>query len=511
MDFKKRLIVAFMIMTLFPMLLLVSLGFVIIKYQASVMQQAYNTEVDTLQALQNPVQVLNRLTRGTYNELKTVIKSNPERMSDTSYLQEINESLGERQAFLVVQKNNSLAYCGDETIYEKIEDTLPEYGSYNTNIDGGLYINGRIPYLVKQHDFLFSDGEPGSAYIVSYVDQLMPQTRTTIMQAILSILVVFFLTAVILIIWLYAGILKPINKLKAATNRVKEGDLNFRLEKTGEDEIGELSEDFEEMRAHLKTEIDARVQYEQDLRNLIGNISHDLKTPLTTIKGYAEGIIDGVAGTPEKKEKYLRTIRNKAEDMTRLVEELALYTQIDCKSYPYYFEKVRLTNFFSDCIEEDEPVLEQKNIEIVLENQLSGSDEVYADREQLKRITMNIIGNAVKYLSKESGKITIALTEEEKHIRTEITDTGAGIAAEELPHIFERFYRGDTSRNSGKGGSGLGLAIVKQIVEDHGGTIRATSKEGEGTTVSFTLVKVRQNGKEQDVPLVRKELQGIKE
>ena len=213
---------------------------------------------------------------------------------------------------------------------------------------------------------------------------------------------------------------------------------------------------------------------------------------------------------PEKQEKYLRTIRSKAEDMTRMIEELSLYTRIDCKSYPYHFEKVRLKEFFSDCIEEDEPELERKGIRMSLENYLSEDDEVYADREQLKRITMNIIGNAVKYLSKESGTITISLYDEFSYIRTEIRDTGAGIPKKDLPHIFERFYRGDTSRNTGKGGSGLGLAIAKQIVEDHGGTIGARSEEGEGTTISFTLLKVRRDGLEQHLPRAYRGLDGVK-
>ncbi|MDD6034752.1 MAG: HAMP domain-containing sensor histidine kinase [Lachnospiraceae bacterium] len=511
MDFRKRLIVTFMIMTLFPIALLMSLGCIIIEYQESVMQQAYDTEVNTLQALQNPVQVLNRLTRGIYNELRTVTQNEPDSLLDESFLQEMNDRLEKRQAFLVVYKDGGIVFCGNDDIFSKIKDSLPEYGSYNTNVDGGLYVNGRIPYLVKQQDFLFSDGENGSVYIISDVNTLMPQTRTSLIQAIGSVLIVFFITGLLLIVWLYAGLIKPINKLKRATRRVKEGDLNFRLEKTGEDEIGELSEDFEEMRAHLKTEIDTRIQYEEDLRNLIGNISHDLKTPLTTIKGYAEGMLDGVADTPEKQEKYLRTIRSKAEDMTRMVEELSLYTRIDCKSYPYHFEKVHLRDFFSDCIEEDGPELEEKHIKISLDARLPEDDEVYADREQLKRVTMNIIGNAVKYLSKESGKITITLLDEPSYIRTEITDTGAGIPEKDLPHIFERFYRGDSSRNTGKGGSGLGLAIVKQIVEDHGGTIRAVSTEGEGTTISFTLLKVHRDGKEQNAPKAAKYLSGIKE
>lgn len=511
MDFRKRLAVTFMLMTVFPILLLVSFGYIIIRYQASAMQQVYETEVNTLQALQNPVQVLNRLTRGTHNELKALTESNPDKLLDIAYLRMVNESLEKRQAFLVVQKGETLVFCGNEELYGMVEDSLPEYGSsYNVNVDGGLYVNGEIPYLVKQQDFLFSDKESGSVYIISDVNTLMPQTKTSLVQAIGSVVIVFLVTGVFLIVWLYAGILKPIHKLRQATRRVKEGDLDFRLEKTGEDEIGELSADFEEMRAHLKTEIDTRIQYEEDLRTLIGNISHDLKTPLTTIKGYAEGMMDGVADTPEKQEKYLRTIRSKAEDMTRMVEDLALYTKIDCKSYPYYFEKVRLKDFFADCIEEDEPELERKHIKISLADNLSEEDEVYADREQLKRITMNIIGNAVKYLSKESGEITITLSDELSYVRTEITDTGVGIPEKDLPHIFERFYRGDTSRNTGKGGSGLGLAIVKQIVEDHGGTISARSEEGEGTTISFTLLKVRKDGREQKPPKAYRGLDGIK-
>ena len=510
MDFRKRLVVMFMIMTLFPILMLISFGLIIIEYQGNVMQQTYDTEVSALQALQNPVQVLNRLTRGTYNELRTVTKNDPDALLDTSYLQTVNESLEKRQAFLVVHKGETSVYCGNETFYGVIRDSLPEYGAYNTNVDGGLYVNGRVPYLVKQQDFLFTDGEPGSVYIISDVNTLMPQIKASLVQAIGSVVIAVLVTSVLLVIWLYAGIIRPINELKHAARRVKEGDLDFRLEKTGEDEIGELSQDFEEMRAHLKTEIDMRIQYEEDLRNLIGNISHDLKTPLTTIKGYAEGMIDGVADTPEKQEKYLRTIRSKAEDMTRLVEELSLYTRIDCKSYPYYFEKVHLKDFFSDCIEEDEPELEQKNIGIVLEDKLLDDDEVYADREQLKRITMNIVGNAVKYLSKESGRITITLLDELSYIRTEISDTGTGIKEKDLPHVFERFYRGDTSRYTGKGGSGLGLAIVKQIVEDHGGTISARSKEGEGTTISFTLLKVRRDGQEQRLPQAHSGLGRIK-
>ena len=200
MDFRKRLVVMFMFTTVFPILLLVSFGFIIIKYQSSVMQQAYETEVSTLQALQNPVQVLNRLTRGTYSELQIVTRQSPDRLLDTDYLKEVNERLQKRQAFLVVQKDADLVYCGNDKLYELVQDSLPAYGAYNANVDGGLYVSGQIPYLVKQQDFLFSDESRGSIYIISDVNTLMPQTKMSLIQAIGSVVIVLLLTGVFLIL-----------------------------------------------------------------------------------------------------------------------------------------------------------------------------------------------------------------------------------------------------------------------------------------------------------------------
>lgn len=487
MNFRKRLIIAFILMTLFPMALLVSLGAVILKYQSVTVKQDYEVEVDGIQMIQNPIQLLNRLTRGIYNELQSISEDSPEQLLEENYLKETNERLQNRQAFLVVIKDDETVFCGNREVYEVLLESLPKSGVYSVIIDGGLYVNGRIPCLVKQQSFAFTDGTEGVVMVISDASTLMPQLRNSLIQVVHGGTIIFFGTGFLAILWLYAGVVKPINKLKKATNRVKDGDLNFSLEKTGNDEIGELSADFEEMRAHLKEEIDARIKYEEDLRNLIGNISHDLKTPLTTIKGYSEGLLDGVAATPEKQEKYIRTIRSKAEDMTVMIEELSLYAKIESKAYPYYFEQVGLIGFFSDFIEEDAPMLEEKNISLVLCNRLTGSDKVNADREQLKRVVTNIIGNTMKYLGKEKGTITVTLFEKDNLICTRIEDDGVGIPAADLPHIFERFYRGDVSRNSGKGGSGLGLSIAKQIIEDHCGTIEAESTEGKGTAISFTL------------------------
>lgn len=273
---------------------------------------------------------------------------------------------------------------------------------------------------------------------------------------------------------------------------MQEGNLDYSLkENISDDEIGQLCADFEEMRVHLKKEIEMRVQYEQDFRELISNISHDIKTPLTAIKGYAEGLIDGVADTPERREKYLRTIFAKASDMTTLVDELSFYTKIDTNNIPYHFEKVQVNDYFRDCIEDSSPELELVNVELSFESDIAEETYVLGDREQLRRVMNNLIGNAVKYRgNKEKGMIKVCLTQEDGLVRVGVTDNGIGISESALPYVFERFYRADTSRNSKQGGSGLGLAIARRIIEEHGGSIWAESTEGEGTTISFTLKKI---------------------
>ena len=223
--------------------------------------------------------------------------------------------------------------------------------------------------------------------------------------------------------------------------------------------------------------------------DLITNVSHDLKTPITAIKGYVEGIMDGVAASPEKLDKYIRTIYNKANDMDRLINELSFYSKIDTNRIPYTFEKINVNAYFADCIEELSIELEEQNIELSYSNYVDENVLVIADAEQIKRVINNIVGNSVKYIDKSKGRVNIRVKDVGDFIQVEIEDNGKGIAAKDLPQIFDRFYRADVSRNSSKGGSGIGLSIVKKIIEDHGGYIWATSKEGEGTCMHFALRK----------------------
>ncbi len=254
----------------------------------------------------------------------------------------------------------------------------------------------------------------------------------------------------------------------------------------------ELCGSFEEMRKRLKESSEHQVTSERESRELISNIAHDLKTPITAVKGYSEGLLDGVADTPEKREKYLRTINNKANEMDALLNELTLYSKIDTDRIPYNFNKLNVAAYFNDCIEEIGMDLETKHIGLAYFNYVDNEVMIIADPEQLKRVINNIIGNSVKYLGSKQGLINIRIKDVGDFIQVEIEDNGKGIAAKDLPYVFERFYRADASRNSATGGSGIGLSIVKKIIEDHGGKIWATSKESVGTVMYFVIRKYQE-------------------
>ena len=318
------------------------------------------------------------------------------------------------------------------------------------------------------------------------------QIRRMAKDVFLTALIILLITATLIGAWIYCSIAIPIEKLKKATQNIRDGNLDFVLDVDGKDEISELCQDFEEMRIRLKESAEDKVNLDKENKELISNISHDLKTPITAVKGYVEGIMDGVADTPEKMDRYVRTIYNKTNEMDHLINELTFYSKIDTNRIPYTFSKLNVEDYFSDCAEEIGLELETRGIELVYANYVEGNVQVIADGEQIRRVIHNIISNAIKYMEKPKGIIQIRVKDVGDFIQVEIEDNGKGIAARDLPYIFDRFYRTDVSRNSSKGGSGIGLSIVKKIMEDHGGKVWATSRLGIGTIMYFVLRKYQE-------------------
>ena len=328
MKLRTKLIITFLLLILVPVLFTGLALFGFGQHQINSIKQLYGVENPTYETLSDTTGMLNRVTMGTYLSMQQKASEDPDAFGDEGYLNTLNLELETRYSFLVVRKGSSYSYCGREGIGNTLLPRLPDYGDYDTSQDVGIYMGGEDQALVKQLDFLFTDGTEGSAFIVTSLDSMIPEVRSLMLDMVLALILILVITSTILTAWIYTGIVTPIRHLQVATKNITEGNLDFEMPAGGDDEIGELCTDFEEMRRRLKESAEEKVDSERKNKELISNISHDLKTPITAVKGYVEGLMDGVADTPEKMEKYIKTIYNKANDMERLISALTFYSKI---------------------------------------------------------------------------------------------------------------------------------------------------------------------------------------
>ncbi len=455
-----------------------------------------NAELNDISKVSNPTQTAYSLTSEIYGQLKATAQENPKKFADEEYLDGINKELSDSNSYIVIRKEDDLAYCIDSRFTDELFEQLPDYWVGQANTDIGFYLNEPDAYYIKQLNFVSEDDEHVSMFILTYLGDVTPQFKKILFKLTITIILVLTLVSMFISWYMYWEFIRPINALKEGTNYIKDGNLEKDVEVVNEDEIGDLCHSFNEMRVKLKESIDVRIQYEQNNRELISNISHDLKTPITAIKGYVEGIMDGVADTPEKMDKYIKTIYNKTIEMDYLINELGMYSKLDNNAIPYNFRNVNVDSYFSDCIEDIQIDLESKGIELAYFNYCDKDAKIVIDPEQIRRVVGNIVINAAKYNDKARGHLNIRLREVGDFVNIEIEDNGKGISEQDLPNIFERTYRGDASRNSSTGGSGLGLSIAKKIIEEHGGQVVASSKLGVGTTINFSLKKYKENDDE---------------
>ncbi len=485
MKFRTRLLITSLTMVLLPFLL-TSIALLLVGSNIEDTETPYGFFDRDNASYIYTIENYSRISEEVLEKVRQQIKEDPSRLEDPVYLDEVTSDLKDKSSYIIVRKGDEIFYTGNNSAAKKIFPALPEHGNEMPGSEAGYYYSD-IKKLVKAVDFRFLDGSEGSFFVVTSINSLL--SRKTLYRMTLAFILVLVFTSILLTRGIQRGIFTPINQLNTAMQNIAEGNLEYMLTTEEKGEIGELYRNYEDMRLRLKESLDEKFEHEKKNRELISNISHDLKTPITAVKGYVEGIMDGVADTPEKMDKYIKTIYNKANDMDRLINELTTYSGIDNNRIPYNFRRINVADYFGDCVEEVGLDLESKNIQLNYEDLVEPSTQIIADPEQLKRVINNIIGNSIKYLDKERGIIDIRILDEVDSIRVEIEDNGKGIAAKDLPNIFERFYRTDASRNSSQGGSGIGLSIVKKIIEDHGGYIWATSKENEGTCMHFVIRK----------------------
>ena len=486
MSIRVRLLLSYLAMLFIPLILLfVGIVIVIVAFFGD-LRGLYHFDFRQ----QNPLTTFIQQQEKVFTEIKQIASHNPESLiNDTDKLAGWNRSLNEINMGMVVEKNNKVIYSSPSINQTKFLKAVENMGVRNAD-ESQLTRNFIEQFFVSSHyEFKYADQSKGSVFIVTDVNPLGKFAGKYLSILVISLLVILLVTNGLLTYFVSRSIVRPLKALKRAAEQIKDGNLDYVVKSSSKDEIGELFVAFEQMRGKLKHSVALQLQYEENRKELISNISHDLKTPVTSIKGYVEGILDGVADTPDKLDKYIKTIYAKATDMDRLIDELFLFSKLDLHNVPFHFEKVDLIRFLEDCTEELQFDLNEKGISLTLDIPKDAAYQVAVDREKLKRVVLNVLENAVKYMEQPQGLITIRLTEQEEWVLVQIQDNGQGIAAEALPYIFERFYRADPSRNSNTGGSGLGLAIVKQIIEGHSGEIRATSEMGVGTSIFFTIKK----------------------
>ena len=274
---------------------------------------------------------------------------------------------------------------------------------------------------------------------------------------------------------------RPIQQLTLAADEVARGDLEHQVPVRSADEIGRLGQAFNRMVAQLKATERMRTDF-------VSNVSHELRTPLTAIKGLAETLRDGAVDDRGVRDRFLATIEDETDRLIRLVNDLLVLSKADSQALKLKRQPLDVRDLVERSVRKLAPQLEGKGVRV----ETSASDKlqlVLADADRIEQVLVNLLDNAIKY-SPEGGRITVAIDEEgpaPEVVSVAVGDQGVGIPAEDLPRVFERFYRVDRARARDGGGSGLGLSIAKAIVEAHGGEINLTSEEGLGSTVRFTL------------------------
>jgi len=290
--------------------------------------------------------------------------------------------------------------------------------------------------------------------------------------------------------WISQSILHPLKKLHEGTKEIQEGNLDQPLVYEKSDEFGAVCRDFNQMRDYLKESVRQRLEDEQKRKDLIVGISHDLRTPLTSISGYMEGLMDGIANTPEKQKRYYQAIQARTGSMLELVESLSEYSRLNNREFHYHMEQGDLKAFIEQYLKDFEVEERQKVVEIDFQS----AEETYPvryDKKEFKRILDNLFTNAVKYREREHSKVCILLHRDDAAglVRLVFRDDGPGVPEESLPRIFDSFYRVETSRKNAENGSGIGLAVVKEIVRGHGGSVTAQNQGGLAIKIQLPIVQ----------------------
>lgn len=385
-----------------------------------------------------------------------------------------------KEASVIVMEDQGIIYNNENFSKFQIKEML-----MNISIGKNYYDIDGIKYSTKSEKFTALNGD----YTVL---TLVPTGQGNYYKGLMLIVFsTFFICFAVVSIVVQKknnkNIIIPIINLTRETEKLRKGQLETAITEHGFGEIKELEIAVEQLRLELKNSIYHQQKSDENRKFLISSISHDLKTPVTSIRGYIEGVIDKVADTDERKEYYLLKAVDKTKLISTMIEDLLLYSKLDLNQMSFEKQNVDINKYMESCIDDSIREFGLQNKLIILQNKLTKRYFVTIDNEKFKRVVQNIVDNARANIE-EKGLLKIILRETNSSVIIEFKDNGKGIAKEDLPQIFDRFYRADIARTV-EGSSGLGLAISKQIVEGLKGRIWAISEAGQGTSIMISLKK----------------------
>lgn len=368
-------------------------------------------------------------------------------------------------------------------LYVNIRDSI----QYDANFQSGNlgFVRIALPVIVQDKLAANAVFVIPSQYIV---EGLNPETLAVMLSPVVFGLLCFVLLMLLLTWKLSRDILVPLEGLNKAAGEIARGNLEVEIRYPKESEVGKFCRAFDSMRQELKDSLERQATYESAHKELIASISHDLRTPTASIKAYVEGLQDGIAKDPAAMSRYLSVIRKKVDAVSGLIEDLFEHSQAELGKLRMNMAEQYSRKLLNDILEPVKVQFEKSHVTFSVEGELPDM-LIHVDAIRLEQVILNLITNAAKY-TPEGGHITFRAADEDQCLYASNTDTGMGISQEDMPHIFESFYRGDKSRSRSSGGAGLGLSICKYIVEAHGGRIFVRSTPDRGSTFAFTIPKV---------------------
>lgn len=314
-------------------------------------------------------------------------------------------------------------------------------------------------------------------------ERVVELQHITLFAGLVGILLATFLS-----LFFSRTVSRPLLNMNKSAQAMSTGDYSRRVEVKSGDEIGLLAGSLNSLAAELQKKITVLEQQDQTRREFVANVSHELRTPLSIIQGYTEALIDDMAPSEAEKQKYLANIHEEVLRLSRLVAEILDLRRIESGRVEMQTRDVLLTPIVERVVDRFQTLAGEKKINLSL-SAFYGQSLINADPDRLEQVVINLLDNAVRNTS-PGGIVEVSIQDTRDKLTVSVRDTGQGISYEELPLIWERFYKVDKSRTRCGGGTGLGLAIVKEIVEAHGGNVEVASKPGEGSTFSFTVPKI---------------------